>query len=458
MTSLLADRYSSDAMRSIWSLEQKYLLERELWILVMKAQASAGFDISSTAIEDYEKVKSNINIQSIATREALLKHDVKARIEEFNALAGHQLIHLGLTSRDVTDNIELLQIRNSLDLIFGKSEILLLRLADLAEKFADITMVGRTHNVPAQVTTLGKRFATWGEELLFSTRHLKELIERLPLRGIKGAIGTSLDQIELLGNSGRELDRDLLELWNFDSALISPSQIYPRSIDFEVVSTLSQIAAAPSTIATNIRLMSGFGLLSEGFAQGQVGSSAMPHKVNPRLSERVNSLEAILKGFVTMAAQISGGQWNEGDVSCSAVRRVVLPDSFHALDGIIDTSISILNNLEVHETKIKSELKEHVPLMLSTKILMLSVKAGVGRERAHELIKKYARNSSKGSFIDDISLDPELKVGKTDLEKLMENPNALAGDASKQAREVSLLIRGNVKNGDSRDYAPQIRN
>ena len=341
-----------------------------------------------------------------------------------------------------------------------KSEILLLRLANLAEKFADLPMVGRTHNVPAQVTTLGKRFATWGEELLFSTAHLEELIARLPMRGIKGAIGTSLDQIELLGDAGREIDQELFNTLGFNSSLISTSQVYPRSIDFEVVSTLAQIAAAPSTIATNIRLMSGFGLLSEGFGKGQVGSSAMPHKVNPRLSERVNSLEVILKGFVTMAAQISGSQWNEGDVSCSAVRRVLLPDSFHALDGIIDTTISILDNLQIHQSEIESELATHLPLMMSTKILMLAVKAGVGRERAHELIKMYARNvnGSKDSFMDDITSDPELKVNKKDLEEFMQNPSELSGDAATQARKVALIIRQRNKGGDSIGYAPQIKN
>ena len=157
MGSLISDRYSSDAMREIWSLENKYRLERELWILVMTAQSRSGFDIPESAILDYQKVKNRIDIDSIASREAILRHDVKARIEEFNALAGHQFIHLGLTSRDVTDNVELLQIRNSLTLILKNSEALLNRLADLAEKYSELAMVGRTHNVPAQVTTLGKR-------------------------------------------------------------------------------------------------------------------------------------------------------------------------------------------------------------------------------------------------------------------------------------------------------------
>ena len=456
--SLLADRYASKAMRDIWSLHNKFVLERELWILVMKAQSKAGFPIPESTISDYERVKNSIDIESIDKREAVLRHDVKARIEEFNALAGHESIHLGLTSRDVTDNVELLQIRDSLRLVLRKSEALLLRLADISEKYAGLPMVGRTHNVPAQVTTLGKRFATWAEELLFSTQHCEELLERLPLRGIKGAIGTSLDQNELLGVAGNQIEGELISAWGFDSALTSTSQVYPRSIDFEVVSTIAQLAAAPSTMATNIRLMSGLGLLSEGFGKGQVGSSAMPHKVNPRLSERINSLAVILKGFVTMAAEISGEQWNEGDVSCSAVRRVVLPDSFSAIDAILDTTISVVDSLEIFENEIKAELHRHLPLLLSTKILMLSVKNGVGRERAHELIKDYARNSSAEEFISAVSKDLELKIDENELNSLLANPFVLAGEAPLQARKVAEIIRRDTKISDAKSYSPQLNN
>ena len=452
-------------MLDIWSLEKKYLLERELWILIMKAQSSQGFAIPSGVIDDYEKVKSKINLESIASREQVLRHDVKARIEEFNSLAGHQFIHLGLTSRDVTDNVELFQIRESLRLIERKSIALLLRLASLAEKFADLAMVGRTHNVPAQVTTLGKRYATWAEELLFATRNLQDLLDRLPLRGIKGALGTSLDQIELIGDSAEVLDEALLKEWGFSSALTSSSQVYPRSMDFEVVSALAQLSAAPSTIATNIRLMSGFGLVAEGFAKGQVGSSAMPHKVNPRLSERINSLSVILKGFVTMAASISGEQWNEGDVACSAVRRVVLPDSFYVTDAILDTCISILDNLEVFESEISLELEKHLPLMLTTRILMLAVKNGVGREEAHEMIKSHARESQadllktgKQTFLERVEKDARLKISGSEINALVSSPLELAGKAPHQARKISKLISGEFGGNGAPSYSPEIRN
>ena len=452
-------------MREIWSLENKYRQERDLWILLMKAQARSGFNFPDDAISNYERVKDEINLSSIDARERVLRHDVKARIEEFNSLAGHELIHLGLTSRDVTDNVELFQIRQSLLLVRSKAQSLLVRIANLAERYADLPMVGRTHNVPAQVTTLGKRWATWVEELLYALKNIEDLLNRLPLRGIKGAIGTSFDQQELLGKSNLELDDDLLRAWGFESSLISPSQIYPRSIDFEVVAALHQLASAPSTIATNIRLMSGFGLVSEGFAKGQVGSSAMPHKVNPRLSERINSLFVILKGYVTMAASISGEQWNEGDVSCSAVRRVVLPDSFYVIDGIIDTTISVIDNLEVFEDGIRSELNQFLPLMLTTQILMQAVKSGVGREEAHEIIKLHVRESQteskigkKQMFIERIANDPRLKIKASDLQEVLNSPLKLAGDAPLQTRKVVNLIRDLANSREITDYKPDIRN
>ena len=459
--SILAERYASPQMRAIWSREKKVLLERELWILIMKEQSRHGFPIPRSAVDSYEQVQSKIDLASIDKRESILKHDVKARIEEFNALAGYEYIHLGLTSRDVTDNVELYQLKQTLELVRFKSLALLARLGDKAESYAELPIVGRTHNVPAQVTTLGKRFSTWAEELLFSLGHLENFIHRLPLRGIKGALGTSSDQIELLGKSPKDIGLALMQEWGFDSQLASPSQIYPRSIDYEYVSTLSQLAAAPSNIAINVRLMSGHGLVSEGFAAGQVGSSAMPHKVNPRVSERINSLSAILKGFVTMANEISGEQWNEGDVSCSAIRRVVLPESAYVIDGILDSMISVLDGLQIDEAEIQAELNAHLPLMSTSRLLMLSVKKGVGREQAHRALKQYAqewrnrhREEANDRFFEKVIQDVALKLDASDVETIIEVPLALAGDAPQQARKMSGRIREIPGLEVSRNYSP----
>jgi adenylosuccinate lyase len=461
--SVLRDRYASAPMREIWLEHSKVLMERKLWLVVMKSQRQLGVDIPLEAINAYEKVLENVNLKSIDDREMILHHDVKARIEEFNELAGYQFIHLGMTSRDVTENVEMFQVQKSLSLVRKKSLSLLALLAEMGSKYSNLPMVARTHNVPAQITTLGRRFSTWAEELLFAYSHLENLLIRLPIRGIKGAIGTSTDINELVGDSHNEIEKDLSKAFEFSQILESPAQIYPRSIDFEVVSTLNQIAATPSTIATNIRLMSGFGLVSEHFESGQTGSSAMPHKINPRLSERINSLVQVLKGSLTVISGISGQQWNEGDVSCSAARRVALPDSFYAIDAILDTSISVLNTLHIHSDEIANEVERFLPEIMSSRILILATKAGLGREEAHRRIKEHSlysqtdlRQSGKSTFIDRVSADEVLNVDREVLRDLMSKPLELAGASQEQIRVVAKKISELVKSEpDIVNYQPE---
>src|SRR5690606_36003729 len=232
-------------------------------------------------------------------RERVTRHDVKARIEEFCALAGHEHLHKGMTSRDLTENVEQMQIRSSLLLMRDRTVAALARLARLAVTHTGTAMVGRTHNVPAQATTLGKRFATAAQELLLAYQRLEELIARYPLRGIKGPVGTAADQLDLLGGDRAalaELERRVAAHLGFSRVLDSVGQVYPRSLDLDVVSALVQLAAAPSSLALTVRLMAGHELVTEGFRPGQVGSSAMPHKMNPRSSERINGLAVVLRG------------------------------------------------------------------------------------------------------------------------------------------------------------------
>jgi adenylosuccinate lyase len=288
--SVLADRYASAAMREIFAPESKIIAERKLWIAVARAQSQLGHEIPESVIKDYEKVISKVDLASIDAREKKSRHDVKARIEEFNALAGHEVIHAGMTSRDLTENIEAQQIRNGLQIVNDKVIALLARLGEKAAQYADQPIAGRSHNVPAQITTLGKRFASSAEELLFAYERLASLLDRYPMRGIKGPVGTSQDSIDLLGSSDahQKLEKIIATELGFSNVLDSTGQIYPRSFDYDVVTTLVQIAASPSSLATSIRLMAGAELVTEGFKVGQVGSSAMPHKMNTRSCERVN--------------------------------------------------------------------------------------------------------------------------------------------------------------------------
>jgi len=446
--SILADRYASSAMKQIWSVQSKILAERNLWLAVMKAQAQLGFEIPAAAIADYEKVKEKIDLASIDKREKELRHDVKARIEEFNALAGHQYIHIAMTSRDLTENIEAFQIISALKLVQSKTIAVLARLAEKTVEYKALPMVGRSHNVPAQVTTLGKRFATVAEEMLFAHSRLENLINTFPIRGLKGPVGTAQDSQDVMGENYKKLEETITKSLGFTNTLDSTGQIYPRSFDYDVITTLVQLSAAPANLATSIRLMAGHDLVSEGFKAGQVGSSAMPHKMNTRSCERINGFAAILKGYATMIGEISGAQWNEGDVSDSVVRRVAIADAFYAIDGMLETTLTVLKEFGVFPANSKKELKAQLPFLATTKILMAAVKNGMGREDAHEVIKEISttvankqRQGESASLIDSLAADNRLPLSQTDLLSLISQPLDFAGLAQEQCDAVIAKVK-----------------
>jgi adenylosuccinate lyase len=444
---VLATRYATKEMVAIFDPINKIIAERKFWITILKLQKKAGLPITDSDITAYEKVITKVDLTAIEAREKRTRHDVKARIEEFNELAGCEKIHIGMTSRDLTENIELIMIRDGLNLIRRRSLETLFLLEKNITKYEKTYITGRSHNVAAQVTTVGKRFASCAQELLFALSALEELNNRLPLRGLKGPVGSGQDGISTLG-SVKELEKleaAIEKEFGFENTLTSVGQIYPRSIDFEVVSKLLQIAAAPSSMATTIRLMAGSNLASEGFKAGQVGSSAMPHKMNSRSSERINGMMVLLRGYTTMAADLAGDQWNEGDVSCSVVRRVVIPDAFYVTDGLLHTFMTILTEFGIFEENINKELQEQLPFLATTQILISCVKAGMGREAAHEVIKKYATTNTASNFFKALSADKDFPLDLNQLTELIKNPADFTGSAIEQSQQVADLIRKATK-------------
>jgi adenylosuccinate lyase len=464
---VLAARYASTAMATLWSPEHKVVLERQLWIAVLTAQRDLGIDVPDGVIDDYTRVVDTVDLASIAERERVTRHDVKARIEEFNALAGHEHVHKGMTSRDLTENVEQLQIRDALELVRDRMVATAVQLARLAAEQQSLVMAGRSHNVAAQTTTLGKRFASAADELLISLERIEELIARYPLRGIKGPVGTAQDMLDLLdGDAARlaELEQRVATHLGFERVLTSVGQVYPRSLDLDVVSALAQAAAAPSSLATTIRLMAGHELVTEGFKAGQVGSSAMPHKMNTRSCERVNGLAVIVRGYLSMVGELAGDQWNEGDVSCSVVRRVALPDAFFALDGLFETFLTVLDEYGAFPAVIDRELQRYLPFLTTTKVLMAAVRAGVGREVAHEVIKEHAvavaldmRESGAGAndLFDRLAADPRLPLSRADLDALVAEPLAFTGAATSQVDAIVARVDAlAAKHPDAAAYTP----
>jgi adenylosuccinate lyase len=450
---ILATRYASQAMRAIWGVEGRVALERDYWLAVLRAQKDLGLNIPEESIEAYERVKGQIDLNSIQQREAVTRHDVKARIEEFCALAGYEHIHKGLTSRDLTENVEQLQILKGLEIIRTKVVAALLKLADRAEEWKALVITARTHNVPAQPTTFGKRLAMFGEDLLCAARELDRIINNYPVRGLKGPVGTQMDLLTLFdGDEAKvqELEERILDHLGVGAALDTVGQVYPRGLDFEVVSVFVRLASGPSSFAKTLRIMAGHELASEGFAKGQVGSSAMPHKMNSRSCERLNGFTAILKGHLTMAGELAGDQWNEGDVSCSVVRRVFLPDSFYAIDGLIDTFITILGQMDVYPAMIEQENRRYGPFLATTTVLMEAVKAGAGREEAHEAIKEHAvatvRDLREGKvlhndLVERLGEDERLGLSESRLAEVVEQARSLTGLAVNQVEAFARTVR-----------------
>jgi len=457
IANVLAQRYASAALVQLWSTKGKILLEREFWIALMKAQQELGLAIPAEAIRAYEKAKSHIYVERIQQREQQTRHDVKARIDEFNELAGYEHIHKGLTSRDLTDNIEQFQILRSLQLVRLKYAACLYQLSLVAQKYQGLILTGRTHNVPAQLTTLGKRLAMFGQEMLLAFERFEVVVKNYPLRGLKGAVGTQLDQLTLFGGDAdkvRELEYRLATYLGFQRVLLAVGQVYPRSLDFEVISALFQLGAGVSSFAKTMRLMTGYELVSEGFRKGQVGSSSMPHKMNARSCERLNGLFVLLNGYLNMAMGLAGEQWQEGDVSCSVVRRIVLPDAFFAIDGMLETFLNILNEMEVFPTVIKTELERYLPFLASTTILMEAVKHGAGRETAHAAIKEHAlavvremhhSGASKNDLLERLAHDNRIPLNRAQLEAILKTRQNFIGEAEQQTQQFVAAVAEIVK-------------
>jgi len=461
ISNVLAGRYASSGMATIWSPAHKVVLERQLWLAVLRAQAELGVAVPAGAIEAYQAVVDRgtaaVDLDSIAARERVTRHDVKARIEEFNELAGAgEQIHKGMTSRDLTENVEQLQVRSSLAVVRTKTLAVLSRLARRAAEYDTLVLAGRSHNVAAQATTLGKRFASAADELLIALARLDELSARYPLRGVKGPVGTAQDMLDLLAGDPAKLARleaAVAEHLGFTRTLTSVGQVYPRSLDFDVLSGLVQLAAAPSSLAKTIRLMAGNELVTEGFAPGQVGSSAMPHKMNTRSAERINGFMVILRGYASMAGELAGDQWNEGDVSCSVVRRVALPNAFFALDGLLETTLTVLDEFGAFPAVIERELDRYLPFLATTKVLMAAVRRGVGREHAHEAIKENAvavalklreKGTDRNELFDRLAADSRLGLSAAELRGLLAEPLSFTGAAREQVAAVVASVEAAV--------------
>jgi adenylosuccinate lyase len=294
---------------------------------------------------------------------------------------------------------------------------------------------------------------------------IESLLERQPLRGLKGPVGTQADLVALLGDvdAVEQLEQRIAVHLGFERRLDAVGQVYPRSLDLEVIGSLVQAASAPTSFANTVRLMAGDDLITEGFAAGQVGSSAMPHKMNPRSCERIVGFKHILEGHLTMVAGVAGGQWFEGDVSCSVVRRVALPDAFLAMDGLFETFLTVLGEFAVFPAVIERQLEQHLPFLSTTHVLTAAVAAGVGREAAHEIVREHSlaaaaapRDGRDGDLFARLASDPRLPLDAAELDAILGSARRLTGTAGDQVeRFVERVAIVGAHHPAASAYRPQ---
>ncbi len=448
---VLSERYATPEINDIFSERGRIILERELWIAVMKAQRELGLNIPIGDIGKFHGAIEDVDLDFIRKRELETRHDVKAKIEAFIKVSGaREHIHKGITSRDLTDNVEQMQIKNASETVLGRYVSVLRHFVDKAKEYDNLVITARTHHQPAQPTLLGRRFSMWAEELMFHLNSFETFIDAYPLRGIKGPVGTQFDMLTLLGDINRVdyLEKMVADELGFKEVLNSPGQVYPRSLDSSLVSHLSLLGSACENFAKSMRLMAGYELVEEGFKEGQVGSSAMPYKMNTRSSERICSLAELLKMYADGASRLAGDQWEEGDVSCSALRRIIIPDAFYASDGLCETTLTVLNEMGVYPRVIEAEIDRYLPFMATTEILAMAVKNGVGREEVHKAIKKYTtsealrmrKDGSKENRVAELlASDPvfvEAEISEQDMKGILQDRTHFIGNARNQIDQV----------------------
>jgi adenylosuccinate lyase len=469
-TNVLSQRYAGLDINRIFSEKGRILAERELWIAVMKAQRSLGIAIPAEVVQGYEAAKNDIDLDFIKQRELETKHDVKAKIEAFVKASGRaEEIHKGMTSRDLTDNVEQMQFKKASQIILGRYVSVLRHLLDRALEYRDIVLTGRTHHQPAQPTLLGRRFSMWAEELLIHLLNFEAFLRAYPLRGIKGPVGTQFDMLTLLGTPEKVhmLEKLVAESLGFERMLDSTGQVYPRSLDYALLSHLAFMGSACEDFAKGMRLMSGYELVTEGFKEGQVGSSAMPHKMNTRSSERICGFSTLIKMYADGASRLAGDQWEEGDVSCSVVRRIIMPDAMYASDGLCETALTVLCNMGAYPVVIqKIEVDRYLPFLASTEILMTAVQAGVGREKAHEAIKKHAvaeaiamRQKGVPPRLSQRLADDEIfkaaGITEDQLNAILKDSRHFVGNAGEQIDQVRAKAEPLIRRyGDAARYEP----
>ena len=397
----LTGRYTSLAMRRLFSQATRFGLWRRLWLELMRAERDLGVAIPPEALAQLEAhlEPGAEEIARASEIERETRHDVMAHIRALAevAPAAGPFLHLGATSCYVTDNADLVILRQATDLLLGRAAAVVSSLAGFAGAHRDLPCLGHTHFQPAQPTTVGKRACLWLADLLGDLERLEAERARLLLRGAKGTTGTQASFLQLLGDAAkvRELDRRIAAAFGFPGTYPVTGQTSPRKPEFYLLACLSGIAQSAHKFASDVRLLAGLKELDEPFGEGQVGSSAMPYKRNPMRCERITSLARTLICLEPNAAWTAASQWLERTLDDSANRRIALPEAFLTADAILMLWRPVAAGLEVHPAMVRRNLEEELPFMASEEILLAAAARGGDRQKLHERLRVLSREAGR---------------------------------------------------------------
>ena len=443
----LAERYASASMLALWSPQRRHGLWRRLWVALAEGERALGVPIPDEALAQMRATVDAIDFAAVAAYERRFRHDVMAHVHAYGdvAPAARGFIHYGATSCYVTDNAELLLMREGLGILRAKLVDAMRDLAGFARAWRDCPTLGYTHLQPAQLTTVGKRATLWLQDLALDLADLDHRVATLPFRGVKGTTGTQASFLEIFGGAHdkvRALDRHVTDAMGFPRAIPVSGQTYTRKLDAQVLAVVAGIAASAAKLASDVRMLQAFGEIEEPFEREQIGSSAMAYKRNPMRCERINSLARFVASLEPNANQTHAVQYFERTLDDSANRRLVIPEAFLATDAILILLANVVRGLEVHPARIGARVRDELPFMATEALIVRAVQAGLSRQEAHEVIRVHSIAAARAmkdegranDMLDRLAADPAFGVPLDDLRAALD-PHRFVGRAPEQVDE-----------------------
>jgi adenylosuccinate lyase len=441
----LTGRYASPQMRELWGPQRKFSTWRKLWVALAEAEAELGLPVSPAQIAELKAHVNTIDFTAAAAYEKKLRHDVMAHVHAYGdqCPTARPIIHLGATSCYVTDNTDLILLRESLQLVRHRLVIVIDLLAKFAASYRNLPTLGFTHLQPAQPTTVGKRACLWAYDLVQDLTDLEHRLATLKARGVKGTTGTQASFLELFAGDHaqvRALDQLVSQKLGFESAYAVTGQTYSRKVDAQVVDVLAGIAASAHKTATDLRLLQNRKEIEEPFEADQIGSSAMAYKRNPMRAERICGLARFVMSLQNDTSATLATQWLERTLDDSANRRIVLPQAFLAVDAILLLYQNIASALVVYPKVIERNLRAELPFMATENLLMAAVAAGGDRQHLHEVIRQHSQQAAaqvkqygaENDLLDRLAGDPAF--AKVDVGAALD-PQKFVGRAPEQVDE-----------------------